>query len=144
MKTKSLIAFLIGFLAIRLPAQNSASHQVTINIIRSNSVSVESIPVQSAMMKQSGATQQPAALLTWQTGGNPNKITLSTDENQSLGIETASSDLEGAERRRLSEADQNWTFTTLQGNGRRLIKWPAQQYNENGELMSVSLTVVEI
>lgn len=144
MRTKSLIVFLIGFSVIRLPAQNSASHQITIRVIRSNSVSVESLPDQSAVMNQSGAAQRPFALLTWQTGGNPNKITLSADENQTLGIGTASSDLEGPERQSLMEADQNWTFATLRGNGRCLMKWPARPRGQDGKPLKVSLTVVEM
>jgi hypothetical protein len=144
MRAKFSISFLIAFMAIRLPAQNSASHQITIRVIGSNSVSMESLPEQPVTLKQSGGLQPASSLLTWQTGGNPDKITLSKDESKAQSIETASPDLEGADGKPLSEADQNLTSIILRGNGRCLVKWPARRYDQDGNPVKVNLTVVEM
>jgi len=141
MKTKLSAVWLILVLATRLSAQNSASHQIIINIVRPNSVSVSSLPAQSVTMDQS---VDAFSLLKWQTDGKPKKITLSAHENQPLWVETESPDLDSGKRRRLSDVDQNLLSACPRGSGRCLMKWFLKERSQNNKPVKVALTVIEI
>jgi hypothetical protein len=140
MKIKLSSAWLILFLATRLSSQNSASHQIIINIIRPNSVSVSSLPAQSVTMDQSA---DAFSLLKWQTDGRPKKITLSARENQPLWVEMKSPNVKVGKRQRLSDVDQNLMSAGPRGSGQCLMKWLTKEGRQNNKPVKVALTVIE-
>jgi hypothetical protein len=144
MKTNLSAVWLILFLAIRLSAQNSASHQIIINIIRPNDVSVSSLPAQAVAMDPSADATLPVSLLKWQTDGRPKKITLSTQGDQSLWIETVSPDVKSGKKQRVSGVEQNLLSADPRGKGQCFMKWSAKKGNRYGKPAQVALTVLEI
>jgi len=141
MKTKFPVVWLILFLATRLSAQNSASHQIIINIIRPNSVSVSSLPAQSVTMAQPA---DAFSLLKWQTDGKPKKITMSSNENLPLWVETESPAFYIGKKQRLSDVDQNLISAGPRGSGQCLMKWLTKESSQNNKPIQVALTVIEI
>ena len=143
MKTKSSAVWLILSLASRLSAQNSASHQIIINIIQTNSVSVSSLPAQSVTSDPSADPSSPVSLLKWQTNGRSKKITLSSNENQPIWVETESQDLKRGQIHRLSDVDQNLLSAWPRGHGQCRMKWLMKNRIQNRKPVRVALTVVE-
>jgi hypothetical protein len=144
MRTTLAAAWLILALATRLTAQNSSSHRIIINIIRPNSVSVSSLPTQSITMDQSADPSSTVSLLKWQTNGRAKKITVSTQQDRSLWVETTSRILDNGKKQSLSSMDQNLLSADPRGSGQCLMKWLTQKCGQDDKPLKVALTVIEI
>jgi len=144
MKTKLSAVWLIWALATRLTAQNSASHQILINIVRPNSVSVTNLTTQSVTMDLSAEPSSPVSLLKWQTDGRAKKITLDAQQGRSLRIQTASLDLSSGKEQSLLNMDQNLILASHRGSDQCLIKWRTKECGQDNGPIKVALTVIEI
>jgi hypothetical protein len=143
MKNIKLSIGLIFSLAAELFAQNTASHQVIINIIRPNSVTVSSFSASSAPTNQS-VDAAPVSLLEWSADNQPKKITLSTIEDQSVGVETASQNGGGSVTLSVSDVEQNLSSASPQGSGHCLLKWKSENDTPGNIPIQVAMTVIEI
>jgi hypothetical protein len=139
MQVKHTNTWWFSILMVSLPlfAQNSASHQVCIRIVRSNALTLTNV------LSTSPAASQPVALLKWQVDNHLKKITLNVDKNAFSKPVRIQTDFQRVHSIRFSGSDRDLLTAGLEGNGQCLLKI-LQEKNKTAGPVQLSLTIVEI
>jgi hypothetical protein len=139
MRVKHINTWWFTILMVSLPlfAQNRASHQIYIRIVRPNSVTLTNVPAASSI------SSQPVSLLKWRTDNRPKKITLSSDKNTFPKWMQIQTDFQRVKSFRFSGSDQDLLVAGLEGNGQCRLKI-LQEKNKTADPVQLSLTIVEI